>query len=98
MNRIVVRRSVLRSDGETTVGVMDSLAVEEPLEMRVGGTPFFLDALISGMIAASRPFSSTMALVTITWNFGRSIDMTTSIRISTDGDTRVINWPGNWER
>ena len=39
MNRIVVRREVVRHVAGATVGAMDSLAVEEPLEIRVAGEP-----------------------------------------------------------
>jgi len=39
MGRITVRRPVLRLDGERAVRRPDTLAVEEPLEIRVDGTP-----------------------------------------------------------
>ena len=39
MGRVTVRRPVLRLDGGAATRRPDTLAVEEPLEIRVGGTP-----------------------------------------------------------
>ncbi|MGB8650669.1 MAG: formate dehydrogenase accessory sulfurtransferase FdhD [Mycobacteriales bacterium] len=39
MGRLTARRPVLRLDGDRAVTRPDSLAVEEPLEIRVGGAP-----------------------------------------------------------
>jgi FdhD protein len=39
MNRVVSRREVTRILADERVGAMDSLAVEEPLEIRIGGAP-----------------------------------------------------------
>ncbi len=39
MGRLTARRKVVRVDGATVLTRPDTLAVEEPLEIRVGGTP-----------------------------------------------------------
>ncbi|PLW66156.1 formate dehydrogenase accessory sulfurtransferase FdhD [Streptomyces sp. SCUT-3] len=39
MARSTIRRKVLRLDGDRSTGRPDSLAAEEPLEIRIGGTP-----------------------------------------------------------
>ena len=40
MGRVTTRRSVVRVSGDTTVRRQDTLAVEEPLEIRLGGDAF----------------------------------------------------------
>jgi FdhD protein len=42
MGRLTARRSVVRIDGHTTVVRPDTLAVEEPLEIRVAGEPLMV--------------------------------------------------------
>jgi FdhD protein len=89
MGRLTARRKVVRINGSTTVSRPDTLVVEEPLEIRVGGdavtvtmrTPGDDMDLAAGFLVSEGVLSRTEQLLTMRYCAGADADGRNSLNV-----------------
>src|SRR5438105_3437786 len=82
MGRVTTRRRVERIDGAARVGRPDTLVVEEPLEIRVGGRPLSVTMrtpgddfdLVTGFLTTEGITSEVDDIVAIRYCAGATVD------------------------